>query len=494
MRRRAVVVVAVLATVLAGCSDGDRADEDDRQGSTTMTTLDRPEGPAAELEELTGGKGISPASIQPVDLEAAGFAESEWMASGTATSYKAVGELPVDGTFELAPDVTADYATRIVVRRPADAADFNGTVLLEWLNVTAGLDASPDWSYAAAEVLRRGYAWVGVSAQQIGIQGGKSALAVAGVPQGGIKAGDPARYGALSHPGDAFSFDIYTQVGRALREPETGHPLEGLAAERVLALGESQAAYQLTTYVNGVQPLTKAFDGFLVHSRGGSAGPLGEPGQANDLVSAMGGPGVRIRTDGGAPVIVLETEGDVLGVLGYHRARQPDAERFRLWEVAGSAHADAFQVGAAADMFDCGGAINDGPQRFLVRSAIRHLDRWVRTGVAPPEAPRLEVDESGAVPVFVRDEDGIVEGGIRTPPVDVPTATLSGEPWEGGGIICILFGKTVPFPMDRIRELYPTTQHYLDAYEAATDEAIDAGWVLEEDREDLMSMAASVTG
>ena len=43
-------------------------------------------------------------------------------------------------------------------------------------------------------------------------------------------------------------------------------------------MGESQSAYALTTYVNGVHPLTGLFDGFLIHSRGGAAMPLGEPG------------------------------------------------------------------------------------------------------------------------------------------------------------------------------------------------------------------------
>jgi hypothetical protein len=485
------VAIAVALLAMAAACAGDDGDDHDRSAETTMTTSDRPDGPSAELTELTGGQGIDLVSTHPPELEAAGFEESEWMASGTAASYEAIGELPGDGTFELAPGVTDGYATRIVVRRPSDPADFNGTVLVEWLNVSGGIDASPDWTYAAAEVLRGGYVWVGVSAQMIGVQGGQAAIDIAAAPKGGVKAADPERYGGLSHPGDAFAFDIYTQVGRALRRAGDDGPLAGLQPERVLAIGESQSAFMLTTYVNGVQPLTKAFDGFLVHSRGGAAGPLGEPGKVVDLVSSIGGPATQIRTDGEAPVIVVQMEGDLLGVIGYAPARQPDSERFRLWEVAGAAHADAFQVGAAADLFDCGGAINDGPQRFVVRSAIRHLDRWVRTGDAPPEAPRIEIEErAGGLQQLVRDEHGNVEGGIRTPPVDVPAAVLSGEPWPGSDILCILFGRTEPFSRARFRELYGDHESYLEAYEASADEAIAAGWVLEEDREDLMTLAA----
>ncbi len=48
---------------------------------------------------------------------------------------------------------------------------FNGTVVVEWLNVSAGSDTDPGLGYAAAELDREGYAYVGVSAQQAGING-----------------------------------------------------------------------------------------------------------------------------------------------------------------------------------------------------------------------------------------------------------------------------------------------------------------------------------
>jgi hypothetical protein len=484
----AIAMATVIATIAVGCSDDDGG-EGGQVDEVTTTTIDRPDGPAAALTPLTGGQGVNLVDIHPADLEAAGYVEEELAAAGTATSYKAVGELPADGTFELEADQQAEYRTRIVVRRPADGADFNGTVVVEWLNVTSGIDAGPDWAFAGEELRRGGYAWVGVSAQQIGVQGGEAAIDIAGVPKGGIKAADPERYGDLVHPGDGFAFDIYTQVGRALRQPGEADPLGGLTPERFLAVGESQSAYALTTYVNGVQPLAQVFDGFLVHSRGGATLPLGAPGEVSDLAGSIGGPGTQIRTDGAAPVLVLEMESDVLGILGYHRARQPDSERFRLWEVAGTAHADAFLVGDQIGRLGCGGTINDGPQRFLVRSALRHLDEWVRTGEAPPEAPRVEVDESGAAPAYVRDADGIVEGGIRTPLVDVPVATLSGEPADTTNVLCILFGSTTPFTEAQLAERYDSPDAYLTAYEAATDQAVDAGWVLAEDREELLAMA-----
>jgi hypothetical protein len=497
--RTTVAVLGVLAlAVQAGCSDDDGTVEgagtsgpDEEAGTTTTTGPPRPEGPAAELAgPLTAGRGIDLASPRPVDLEAAGWVEEEYAAAGTATSYRADGDLPFDGTFELEPEATADYRTRVVVRRPVEGADFNGTVVVEWLNVSGGLDAAPDFAYLGDELLRGGYAWVGVSAQRIGIEGGQVAVGVPGASTGGgIKASDPDRYGDLVHPGDAFSYDVFTQVARALREPGAVDALGGLRPERLLAVGESQSGFALTTYVNGVQPLTRAFDGFLVHSRGAAAAPLGQPGEGFDMASTVGRPPAQIRTDGEAPVLVLETETDVLGFLGYFAARQPDDDRFRLWEVAGTAHADQYLIGPLADLLDCGAPINDGPHHLVAKAALRRLDTWVRTGDAPPEAPRLDIDESGAAPAFARDEDGIATGGIRTPHVDVPVATLSGEPGPSGSIVCALMGTTVPLAPERLADRYPDRATYLAEWQTAADAVIDAGFVLPEDRPELLADA-----
>ena len=59
--------------------------------------------------------------------------------------------------------------TRLLVRRPADSKQFNGTVLVEWLNVTNGFDADNTWFFSCEHILNEGYAWVGVSAQQVGV-------------------------------------------------------------------------------------------------------------------------------------------------------------------------------------------------------------------------------------------------------------------------------------------------------------------------------------
>ena len=490
MSRRFVVALAAMAALsLAACSSGDGGDDGDAS-TRTPTTVERPPGPVAELAgPLEGGFGTDLLLMPAEDLATRGWVAEEYTAAGTATSYKAVGELPADGTFVLEPDADADYLTRIVVRRPGQEAEFNGTVLVEWINVSAGLDSDPVWRFSSEEILRTGYAWVGVSAQHIGVEGGPAAVAVEAAPTGGLKANDPGRYGALHHPGDAFAYDIYTQVTRALQADGASGVLGDLVPERFVAVGESQAAFALTTYINGVQPLTRAFDGFFLQSRFGGAMPLGEPGEGVSMATAVGGRPAQLRIDGGVPILVMETESDVIGILDYYSARQPDAENFRLWEVAGTAHADAFIVGEVEDTLDCVGDINRGPQRFVARAALRSLVTWVRTGETPPAAVRFEVDETSGSPKFVRDADGIVMGGIRTPLVDVPVATLSGEPAGPGSVICLLLGSTVPLSETILAQLYESPDDYLAAYEEAADEAIDAGFVLQDDRQELLDQA-----
>jgi hypothetical protein len=501
-------VLAVVAIGVAACSSGDGAagegtgDEDPSGNQEETTVRTRPDGPAAEFGgPLEGGNGIwlAAAGSGP-SLEEAGFEEAEYTASGTAVAYTSAGDLPADGSYDLTPGEEAGFTTRAVVRRPSDPGAFNGTVVVEWLNVSSGADANPDYTYLAAELLRGGYAWVGVSAQRVGVEGGDVAVSVPGGEAlglgRGLKGQDPERYGELVHPGDAFAYDIFTQVGRGLLAHGETDPLEGLDVARVLAVGESQSAFALTTYVNGVQPLTRMFDGFLIHSRGGSAAPLGRPGAGIAITDAILGAPTTIRTDGEEPVIVVQTETDLLGILGYLPARQDDSDTFRLWEIAGTAHADRYQVGEVEETLGCAEPINRAQQVFVLRAALRALDTWAAGGTAPPEAPRLEVDGSGAAPAFVLDDNGNATGGIRTPTVEAPLDRHSGLAPEGSSVICLLMGSTTPLPPERIAELYPSADDYTARYEAATDAVIEAGFALDDDRDEILADAdpSRVTG
>ena len=384
------------------------------------------------------------------DLGELGYEEAEYFVSGEAQGYRYAGEGRAPETRPVEPADRATFRSRFVVRRPSDPSKYNGTVLVEWLNVSGGTDAEPDWALMHRHIVREGFAWVGVSAQKVGIDGGGFSF------QGAhLKALNPERYGSLVHPGDAYSFDIFSQVGRLLGDADGGGPLGPLHADRLIGTGHSQSAAFLVTYVNAVDPIAAVFDGFFVHGRGTSAADMegwrpapraSATTDASDRARAlMDAQPIPIRTDVRVPVLTFQSETDVLE-LGGIRARQPDGENFRLWEVAGSAHAETYllmvsrqdtgalsaeELAALYDptegvaRFPTDIPVNAGPQsHYVSHAALSHLDRWVRHGIAPPKVRTLEVDESQGR--FVVDENGTTRGGVRTPWVDVPTATLSG--------------------------------------------------------------------
>jgi hypothetical protein len=488
-----LALAAVAVLVVGACSSDDGGDdasdpttggeESETGGSGTDPAPARPDGPSATItEEVTGGDGLFMATGD------AGlgddYVEEEYLAEGTATSYQPAGDLTEDGRWTFEPADEAEYATRIVVRRPAEADDASGTVLVEWLNVSGGVDADAGFATLADEVVRSGHTWVGVSTQLIGVEGGFTAVEVdvAGAEaQGkGLKALDPERYGDLSHPGDGYSFDIFTQVARALRE---GGPATGdVAPERLVAVGQSQSAFALVTYVNGVQPLTQAFDGFLVLSRGAASLSLAGPGEYSDMSSSIGGTATILRTDTEVPIFEVQAENDVIGVLSSVASRQPDTDLFRLWEVAGTSHADADILGEGrADDVDCGVPINDGPRHVVSKAALRHLTTWIEEGPPPPTMPLIELTDGDTA--IARDDDGLALGGVRTPPVDVPTRALSGVAGPSSDLICILLGSAPDIPAERLTELHGSRADFEDAYAAAVDAAVEAGVVLEDDRE-----------
>jgi len=438
-------------------------------------------------------------------LAAAGYEAKEYFVSGIATSYRSVNDLPANGMWEVEPARSAPYKTRILVYRPIDAARFNGTVVMEWFNVTGGVEAGPDWTLMHNELLRRGYAWIGVSAQYGGVEG--YAATSLGLVKLDLKTADAKRYGSLSHRGDEYCYDIYSQVASAIRSLGSVNPLAGCHVERILAVGESQSAMRLTTYINAIQPCVQLFDGFLLHSRFCTAASLGgdtlvDVGDLSNMAPIF------LRTDIEVPVLILESETDVM-IFGYYRARQDDTDKIRLWEMAGTAHADLYIVAIGAGdtgndpsvanvvevknpypgFIECELPINAGPQHFIAKAAIHQLDKWVRTGNAPKSVPRLEI--SGDPPAFVLDALGNVKGGIRTPYVDVPIAKLSGLGQPDVSIVGFLFGTTKLFDAATLATLYPDHDTYVKAVENSTDAAVQAGFLMPEDGELIKAAAAA---
>ncbi len=426
------------------------------------------------------------------------YMQDELFVYGTATSWQSVGALNSDGRWTVTAGPTAPFKTRIFTLRPRDPAKFNGMVLVEWFNVSGGIDGAVELLAARRELLRQGYAYVGVSAQRVGIEGPAAGNA-GGYGGIGLKKSNPERYEALSHPGDAFSYDIFSQIG-AMAKSSLFLTLPG--PKRVIATGQSQSAGYLTTYVNAIDPIARVFDGFLIHSRSGGAASLGNGAKMPDVA--------QFRPDLRVPVLAVLTENDVLrGNGGYHLARRPDDVRLRQWEVAGTAHADNYMYGGS--QVDIGDAnrlakyfvptsdtplgktkipINPGmANHYTLMAAFSALNSWLRTGKPPASMAMLDV-KGGPSPRYAVDANGLTKGGVRSPWVDVPTILINGEA-DPDTPSARLAGRGIPFSKAKLASLYPGGKaDYLRRFTKALDASIKAGRILPADRKEILDIAA----
>jgi hypothetical protein len=394
-----------------------------------------PGDPASPVLEET-----SPFFSTWVDLRRAGYVEEEFTIAGTADAYDRTGQL-------LGEDVP--YETRIVVRRPRSEHRSNGTVLMEWQNVSAGYDLDALWNHP--HIIRSGYTWIGVSAQRVGVDQ--------------LRGWSPTRYGDLDVTGggqfaaDEMAYDIFAQAAQAVRRPGAVDPMGGIDVDNVLAIGASQSAGRMTIYYDAVLPQVESvFDGygFIV----GSA-----PSR-----------------DGDEPVFHVLSETDVRSA-----ARRPDSDEYRRWEVAGGAHSgwngQEYRVPiserdlGAPPAYECAEPpFSRVPVHHVTGAAYDHLVRWVEDGTPPPTAEPLELAADGTK---VRDELGLAQGGIRLSQVDVPTALNTGD--NAGELFCRLFGTYIPFEEAQLDELYPRHMGYVLQVIQADLANLRAGYIVPAD-------------
>ncbi|MGI8663113.1 MAG: alpha/beta hydrolase domain-containing protein [Acidimicrobiales bacterium] len=412
------------------------------------------------------------------DLAPFGYEEQELFVSGTA----------VDSVGNGAP-----YTTRIIVTRPVDPARFNGTVLLDWVNVTAQFENAVDTMLSREMLMREGFAYVHVSAQGEGL---------CCLPLLTPKLWDPVRYASIDHPGDAWAFDMFGQVAQAFRQPQPSGGTDPMGAlgigsvRHVLAAGQSQSGILLHDYIESWLPAhpeaVGVIDGFLVH------GDVGKP-------KSFGPP---------LPVPVLQLLSDFEAVDDGIDPGSLDPNQ-RLWEIAGTSHADLFigyqsiagsgprsqsdaapvsrdgfqaiidragNYGALVDplLLGCVAAGAAMPMHYAASAAIHALNSWVGGAAPPAEGPRFAF-AGGAL---ARDSYGNAVGGIRLPPIDVPVASYVST-------ICGLGGITIPFTDQQIQSLYPTHADYLATMASRADAAVTAGFLLPDDAVDLIRRACA---
>ena len=380
-----------------------------------------------------------------------GYVEEEFFYEGTANTYSAP-ELGRDA------EITKSgipYRSRLIVRRPSAQSRFNGIAFVEWLNVTNGYDTDVLWLYQKEFLVREGYAWIGISAQDGGLSRAPN----------GIKVWSPKRYGTLDVTGGgivteaSLNFDIFGQAGAAVRQVPA--VLGGLRLTHVIAAGQSQSAGRLVPYLNGVHPRAPVFDAALLTVNNGA-----------------------LRTDLAIPVIKVLSESE----RGTSR-REAESAKTRIWTVAGSTHSEQYSLLSRAAFLkrDLNLDAQDGCEtparsrveiRYVYNAATDWLVRWIKQGAAPPAGRPFEFDESGVK----RDVHGNVLGGIRLAEIEAPVARESAE-------LCGLGGTHVPLAPDVINRLYPTHDAYVKKVATASEAAVRAGFLLPADAAQTLNAA-----
>lgn len=430
--------------------------------------------------------GTAPMSAAAVDLATLGYTEQEFFTEGTAQRYRGA-TLGQQDTAEII-DGGFPYRSRVLLRRPAPAV-FNGTLVVEWTNVTAGQDI--DFAFAEMHdfLLSQGYAVAVVSVQKNGVDR--------------LKRWNPARYGSLSVdadntdpkggpvdacvagpdcPVDPLAWDIFSQTVAALKDTGDAAPLAGYDVERVIALGQSQSAFRLAGYYNAIQPLTHLFDGFLF----------------DDLAP-------QLRADQPVPAISVNSE--VTADL-FPPARPGDF--VRIWDLAGAAHSSVYGADYVDRMVlrDAGYPGKAGPLSFTdmlkgqhcalppsyspvdtgaaLSAALVALEAWAEHGTPAPASQVFARDAAGKVR---RDAEGRPIGGLQLPEFAVP-ATRSEI--NGPSVFCTLSGFSQALEPAELTARYGTKDAFVAAVGAAGKALVHAGYLLPADAKASVDRAEAV--
>jgi hypothetical protein len=435
------------------------------------------------------------------DVTQFGYEEREYFFEGTAKTYPPSGAPP------------ATYRSRMVVWTPKDPSRFNGTTVVEWGHISVGgVELNATISVQSSMLVEQGFAFVLVTAHEEGVCGGGTD----GCGSSSLRNLNPERYGSLMHPGEDYGFDIFNQALQAIKYPSGTAPLGELVTQFIIAEG-----FQPTG--NRSVPIPDPGAGRPPY---GSAGPLNgyitSPASEVDLADAF-------LLDSAGPVVEPE---EYPGLVLHHldetaiqRVPPPNRPNHITWEVTGAPHFDRWgadhilvslapgepkpllnreEEEAMRRSFDNYGQLPDPgatvcaptrtlgtlyPRHYTLNAALVAVQKWLETGVPPTEPPPLErvgPPPASATEKLNRDNDGNAIGGLRSPIIQVPVATYDGEG-------CIFGGTSTQFSPERLAELYPTHQSYVEQLLAATNKAVDDRTLLCEDAQTIMRGASSST-
>jgi Alpha/beta hydrolase domain len=459
----------------------------------------------------------------------AGYMENEYFASGQGNLYEYTPTgiqivTPCPASAEPLGCTDIPYTTRMLVKQPSDPRKFSGTVVVEPLNPSAGYDIAAVWDRSWPYFVRSGDIFVGWTSRYVTINT--------------LKQWNPTRYAPLrwgqnSAVDDGITFDIAAQIGALFKTNGVGSPTHALKVKHVFEAGFSQDGgftFTQADVFNAVERLPDGgpvYDGYIP---GGTTGPSNidfgltpagalPPGDPRHQMQPRDVPVIQINT---------ETEEAALAPAGLtYRRSDSDApgDRYRLWEVPGASHvsndlntpsitlqrslaelqgipvAELAPVGCTHLQFVNGPSVgvpgvvdpNTYPFSNVANAAFADLTKWIDEGVPPPHASFIEVTNT-APAMIIRDAFGNALGGVRTPFVDVPTATYSPTDTVAHTTLfsgfCVLYGYNIPFSQSTLRSLYPNHGDYVAAVARESNLLVHEGFWLRPDAQQVITQAA----
>lgn len=449
---------------------------------------------------------------QPVRLDDYDFEEHEFFLSGTASTYnydKAQKELSVD-----ASDI--DYTTRVLVRYPDKnhAKGFNGTVVIDLLNITAGYDNEDLWRRSYKHLMEEGYGYVGLTYSYKGVDA--------------LKRFDESRYGKLkwydpdgedpNHYKDGICYDLISQLGMLLRSEAGAEMLGGNRPKQVILTAQSSSAYCLNAYLNAFYPYVDninggkdIFDGYLNIVGCATGLAINNPGLSEGNPNTFAGKFAETNE----PFVAIMSEYEAMMSpavpFGYPRAEETDT--FRLYEVAGTPHSDPMapilpnfdelSKAKGAEVKDKEYAQDEVESELqldqVVSGAIDNLVKWIKNPAfnMPRGADyRMEFTAgSGMMNTAERDAYGNIKGGIRMPQIEAPLAafkafaspsfmnTHGSMVYLGWNQLVELYGRGADANDATVDALF---KQYKQDFAEAAEALYDDGFICEADKDSLI--------
>lgn len=415
----------------------------------------------------------------PINLDLYNYVEEEYFYSGYSNVYE-LKENQVQIKHKNAP-----YTNRFLLRKPK--GNCSGKVIFEVLNSTNGWDVAPMWALLWKKIVHDGDIYVGMTSRSVSVRA--------------LKQYDANRYEPLSwknpNPSpdkiskdilmwqhsslqdeDGLVWDIMNQLSTYLKTSLAIKEL-GIEVNRIYATGCSQSAMLLSTFMTRFDESTKgsfiqsSFDGYLTYS---GAREL-------SLNQEQSPCPIEIVRNVKVPVMRFMSQWDFKDFAGDLRLRREDnddlKDRFRLYEVAGQAHASyvgAFYRPGKLEMSKIGKNvelplhdISPLPLEALICQGLENLEVWVEKNIAPPRCKRIEIDEEGNE---VFDVYGNCKGGLRYAQLDIPYATYYSGTKQNAQEGCY-----VPFSSKKLKEIYKTRNNYIKQIFTSIDEMYQKRWI-----------------